>query len=79
MSDQSLRNDASITEDSSEDLVTPTEIDADSAQKIVITKPTGEFRNYTPWIITAIAAFAIIAISAVVISVKVLGGNKAKK
>lgn len=77
MSDQSLRNDATILEDSSEDLVTPKEIDADSAQKIVITKPTGEYRNYTPWIITAIVAFAIIAISAVVISVKVLS-NKNK-
>lgn len=77
MADQSLRNDTSITEDSSEDLITPKEIDADSAQKIVITKPTGEFRNYTPWIITAISAFAIIAIGAIVIVKKVLGNKTA--
>lgn len=75
MSDQSLRNDTSITEDSSEDLITPKEIDADSAQKIVITKPTGEFRDYTPWIITAISALAIIVVGAVIIVKKVLGNK----
>ena len=43
------------------DLVTPTEIDADSAQKILILPPTGANRNYTLWIIVGIVALVIIA------------------
>ncbi len=43
------------------DLVTPTEIDADSAQKILILPPTGASRNYTLWIIVGIVALVIIA------------------
>ena len=43
------------------DLVTPTEIDSDSSQEILILPPTGANRNYTIWIIVGIAALAIIA------------------
>jgi len=43
------------------DLVTPTEIDADSAQKILILPPTGANRNYALWIIVGIVALVVIA------------------
>ena len=43
------------------DLVTPTEIDSDSSQRILILPPTGANRNYTLWIIVGIVALAIIA------------------
>lgn len=76
MSDQSLGNNASSDVYTSLDLVTPTEIDADSAQKIVLMPPTGEDRDYLPIIITSITAVAIIAIAVVLIKTKVLNKNK---
>ena len=51
MADQSLGNNAADNVYSSEDLVTPSEIDADSAQKIFIMPPTGENKNYIPIIV----------------------------
>ncbi len=67
MADQSLR-----TNNSAEDVntaikvVTPSEIDADSAQKIVILPPLGG-KHIMPIIITAIASLAIVAVGIVVI------------
>lgn len=52
MADQSLGNNASSEAYSHADLVTPTEIDADSAQKVSILPPTGENRNYIIMIVT---------------------------
>ena len=43
------------------DLVTPTEIDSDSSQEVLILPPTGSDRNYTLWIIVGVVALAIIA------------------
>ena len=54
MGDQSLGNNAAPGANSGEDLITPSEIDADSAQKIVIMPPTGENKNYIPIIIGSI-------------------------
>ncbi len=71
MADQSLGDDASEDLYSSIDLVTPSEIDADSAQKIVILPPTGENRAFIPIIITAIAVASIIIIGVVFIKRKV--------
>ena len=76
MSDQSLGNNASSDVYTSLDLVTPTEIDADSAQKIVLMPPTGDDRNYLPIIISSIAAVAIIVIAVIVIKKKVIGNDK---
>lgn len=67
MADQSLK-----TKNAAEDVntaikvVTPSEIDADSAQKIVILPPLGE-KNIMPIIIAALASLSIIAIGIVVI------------
>ena len=75
MADQSLLSDNYVTGNGGvltyEDLVTPTEIDADSAQKIMVTTPTGENKNFLPWIIGTILAAGIIGISIVLIKKKV--------
>ncbi len=60
MSDQSLGDDASEEIYTTIDLVTPSEIDADSSQKIVILPPTGENRNYVLVIMLAAAAIMIL-------------------
>lgn len=61
MGDQSLGNNAAADANSGEDLITPSEIDADSAQKIVIMPPTGENKNYIPIVVgSIIGAIAII-------------------
>ena len=46
-------------------VVEPSEIDADSAQKIVILPPTGENKNYIPIVITLISALAIVILGIV--------------
>lgn len=66
MADQSLGNNAAENVYSSEDLVTPSEIDADSAQKIVVMPPTGENKNYIPIIVGSIVG-AIVMIGAVIL------------
>lgn len=66
MADQSLGNNAADNVYSSEDLVTPSEIDADSAQKIFIMPPTGENKNYIP-IIVGLIVGAIVIIGAVIL------------
>ena len=66
MADQSLGNNAAENVYSSEDLVTPSEIDADSAQKIVVMPPTGENKNYIPIIVGSIVG-AIVIIGAVIL------------
>ena len=71
MADQSLGDDASEELFSNIDLVTPSEIDADSAQKIVILPPTGENRAFIPIIITAIAVASIIIVGVVIIKRRV--------
>ena len=71
MSDQTLKPQTSVDEENGvytkADLVTPTEIDADSAQKVLILPPTGANRNYTVWIIVGIMSALIIVIGAVLI------------
>ena len=57
------------------DLVTPTEIDADSAQLVRILPPTGENRQYLPIIIAAVGVVMILGIAIVVIRKRVLGSN----
>ena len=57
------------------DLVTPTEIDADSAQLVRILPPTGENRQYAPIIIAAVGVVMILGIAIVVIRKKVLNSN----
>ena len=66
MGDQSLGNNAAPGANSGEDLITPSEIDADSAQKIVIMPPTGENKNYIP-IIVGLIVGAIVIIGAVIL------------
>ncbi len=65
MADQDSGPDITVDEDdgiyTNVDRVTPTEIDADSSQEILILPPTGANRNYTLWIIVGIVALAIIA------------------
>ena len=67
MADQKLGQNAASTANSSDDLITPTEIDADSAQKIVIMPPTGANKNYIPFVAALAAAAAIIIVAAVLI------------
>ena len=43
------------------DIVTPTEIDSDSSQELLILPPTGANRNYTLWIIVGVVALLIVA------------------
>ena len=57
------------------DLVTPTEIDADSAQLVRILPPTGENRQYLPIVIAAVGVVMILGIAIVVIRKRVLGSN----
>ena len=54
------------------DLITPTEIDADSAQKITLIPPTGANRNYIPVILAIIAATGLVVAAAIVIKKKVI-------
>lgn len=69
MADQSLGNTASSELITNNDLVTPSEIDADSAQKIVIMPPTGENLNILP-IIGALLAAAGLIICGVALIIK---------
>lgn len=66
MADQSLGNNASELAITNVDRVQPSEIDADSAQKILIMPPTGE-KNYTVIIIGSIMALALIIAGGVLI------------
>ncbi len=67
MSDQSLGDDTSEEVYTSVDLVTPTEIDADSSQKIIILPPTGENRNYLPILIISVAVILILVTGILII------------
>ena len=67
MSDQSLGDNTSEEVYTTIDLVTPSEMDSDSAQKIVILPPLGENKNYVTIILTIIAASLIVAIGIVII------------
>lgn len=67
MADQQLGNNAAADAYSSDDLVTPSEIDADSAQKILIMPPTGANKNYIPIIASVIAGAAIIIVAVILI------------
>lgn len=60
MADQSLGDNAASGAGSKDDLITPKEVDADSAQKIVIMPPTGENKNYIPVIVTTIIGTVVI-------------------
>ena len=73
MADQSLGNNAASTAFSRVDLVTPSEIDADSAQKVVIMPPTGEDKDYTGIIIGLIGMALLLGLSLRIIQKKVLG------
>ena len=57
------------------DLVTPTEIDADSAQLVRILPPTGANKQYAPIIIAAVGVVMILGVAIVVIRKKVLNSN----
>ena len=80
MADQSLGTDAQTNEEegiyTKADLVTPTEIDSDSSQQVLILPPTGANRNYTIWIITGIIAALLIGGAIILIKRKVLDKNK---
>lgn len=67
MADQSLGDNAAEGEFTSVDLVTPSEVDADSAQKIVFMPPTGANRNYLPMIIATVIAMGFVLAGAIVI------------
>ena len=67
MADQSLSTNARGDVYSSSDLVTPSEIDADSAQKIVLLPPTGANRNYLPIIISVIAVSLLVMATTVIV------------
>lgn len=60
MADQSLGNNPNIFAFSNVDLVSPSEIDADSAQKIMVLPPTGENKDYKIIIITALGALTLL-------------------
>ena len=67
MADQSLSSNAREDVYSSSDLVTPSEIDADSAQKIVLLPPTGANRNYLPIVISVIAVSLLVMATTVIV------------
>ncbi len=71
MSDQSLGNDASTDVYTTLDLVTPAEMDADSAQKIVILPPQGGNKNFLPIIFTGLAIALIFGVSIIIIKKKI--------
>lgn len=58
------------------DLVNPAEIDADSAQKVVLLPPTGENRNYIKIVIPVIIGLSIVMAVVITLSVKALRGKK---
>ena len=70
MANQNAGNDT--REISNADLVTPTEIDADSAQKIILMPPTGENKNYIPVIIAIVAAAGLVIAGIILLNKKVL-------
>ena len=70
MADQSLSTNAREDVYSSSDLVTPSEIDADSAQKIVLLPPTGANHNYLPILISVIT-ISIVALTVTIVIGKV--------
>ena len=72
MADQSLGNNAASNELSKIKLITPSEIDADSAQQVVLMPPTGANKNYTAYIIASLIAAGLIIASVVIIKTKVL-------
>lgn len=72
MADQNLGNNASQDADSKVDLVTPTEIDADSSQKIILMPPTGENKNYITEIIALVLASSVVLIGIILLKKKVV-------
>ena len=72
MADQSLGSNARDDLYTPVDLVTPTEVDSDSSQKIVIMPPTGADKNYIPVIATVIAVAGIIIAGIVIIKKKII-------
>ncbi len=75
MADQSLGNNAASSELSKIKLVTPSEIDADSAQQVVLMPPTGANKNYLPYILAALVSAGLIIAAVVIIKTKVLKGK----
>ena len=68
MADQSIKtNNADTNAKTAIKIITPSEIDADSAQKIVILPPTGENKNYIPIVITLISALTIVILGVIAI------------
>lgn len=67
MSDQSLGNNASEKVYTTVDLVTPSEMDSDSSQRIIILPPLGENKNYVSIILSIIAASLVVAVGIVII------------
>ncbi len=71
MADQSLGANASEDTFTNLDLVTPSEIDADSAQRVVILPPTGENKNFVPIILSIIVAGLLVTVCVVLIKKKI--------
>ena len=67
MANQDLGNNTSSSTYTNVDLVTPTEVDADSAQKIIFMPPTGDNKNYIPMIIAVVIAMGFVIAGAIVI------------
>ena len=71
MADQSLGKDRGTDEYAGYDLITPTEIDADSSQKVQFMPPTGANKKYLPYIISTIIAVVIIILGCILIKKKI--------
>ena len=54
------------------DLVTPTEIDSDSSQQVLMLPPTGANKDYTLWIITGVIALILLGGAIILIKNKIL-------
>lgn len=76
MADQSLGNGASADSITSEDLVHVDEIDADSAQKVVLLPPTGANKNYLPIMAALLVAAGLMLVGVVLIRKSVIKENK---
>ena len=72
MSDQTDINNADPNYLTSVDVVQAKEIDADSAQTIRLTPPTGEDLNYAPIIIALMSAAGLVLLSAIIIKTKII-------
>ena len=71
LANQGAEPNAASTVKTSVDRIVPSEIDADSAQKVQLTAPTGKDKNYILMAATAIIAIALVAGSVLIIKKKI--------